>query len=368
MAETLGRLEKVNLRKFWIREDTDFTPWLAKEENIVLLGETIGIELEVLEQEANIGPFRADILCKDLTDNSLVLIENQLEKTDHTHLGQLLTYAAGRDAVTLIWVVEKITEEHRAALDWLNRITNEKIHFFGLEIELWRIGDSNPAPKFNLSVKPNEWFKKIKEATDASFSHLSVGQQLQVDYWASFGKFLTKHNISFKTPKPYPSNWMGYGIGRAGASLIIVFKKTECIVRVETDGNAHPGWFHLLLQQREEIESELGYNLIWEDRPDNKFSFISITSNFDSEDRDRWPKIHVWMSQKMEEFRKVFGPRVKALDDNEWSPEQIDQNLKPHSTQTTDSDLTRGTETPPVSLLSPEPPSKVLSDVLPGKR
>src|SRR5688572_15954584 len=131
----LGRLERVSVRDCWVDEARDFTPWLAQEENIALLGEAIGIELEVAAQEKNVGPFRADILCKDTLDGRLVLIENQLERTDHGHLGQLITYAAGLDAVTVIWVADRFTDEHRAALDWLNRITDTDFTFFGLEIE-----------------------------------------------------------------------------------------------------------------------------------------------------------------------------------------------------------------------------------------
>jgi len=158
-----GRLEKVELRDFWYKEDKDFTPWLAKPENIEILSEAIGIELEVQSQEQNVGPFRADILCFDINDNHYILIENQLEKTDHTHLGQLMTYAAGLDAITIIWISPRFTEEHRAALDWLNRITDETFRFFGIEIELYRIGDSFPAPMFNVVSKPNDWSKNVKK-------------------------------------------------------------------------------------------------------------------------------------------------------------------------------------------------------------
>ena len=134
--------------------------WLD-DENIGLLSETIGLELEVEAQEKHVGPFRADILCKDTVTDSWVLIENQLERTNHTHLGQLLTYAAGLDAVTVVWIAERFTEEHRAALDWLNEITAEGFSFFGLEIELWRIGDSPMAPKFNVVSHPNDWTKTV---------------------------------------------------------------------------------------------------------------------------------------------------------------------------------------------------------------
>ena len=178
----LGRLIKVPLREFWDKEDRDFTPWLADEENIGLLGETIGFDLEVEAQEKNVGPFRADILCKDTVTDSWVLIENQLERTDHSHLGQLLTYAAGLEAVTVVWIAEGFTDEHRAALDWLNEITDEKFSFFGLEIELWRIGDSPMAPKFNVVSHPNDWTKTVSRI---SRNELTSVQQLHLEYWTT---------------------------------------------------------------------------------------------------------------------------------------------------------------------------------------
>ena len=148
--QKLGRLERVKLREAWSTEAQDFTPWLAREENLAILSETLEVELQPEAQEKSVGPFRADILCRNADDGGTwVLIENQLERTDHLHLGQLLTYAAGLNAVTICWIAASFTDEHRAALDWLNEITDERFHFFGLEVELWRIGDSEPAPKFN---------------------------------------------------------------------------------------------------------------------------------------------------------------------------------------------------------------------------
>ena len=132
-------------------------PWLARKENLDILGQTLVIDLELEAQERPVGPFRADILCKDIGSDRWVLIENQLERTDHNHLGQLLTYASGLEAVTIVWIAAHFTEEHRSTLDWLNRITDGSFRFFGLEVELWRIGDSPPAPKFNIVSKPNDW-------------------------------------------------------------------------------------------------------------------------------------------------------------------------------------------------------------------
>lgn len=160
----LGRLERVDLREAWKSEPEDFTPWLAEERNLRLLGEALGMTLQLEAVEKSVGPFSADILCKEPQTEQWVLIENQLEQTDHTHLGQIITYSAGLNAVTVIWIARKFVEQHRAALDWLNEITTEATNFFGVEVELWRIGDSPLAPKFNLVSKPNAWSKQIPKA------------------------------------------------------------------------------------------------------------------------------------------------------------------------------------------------------------
>lgn len=137
----LARLEKVELRNQWKDEAKDFTPWLAEVENIELLGEAIGMELEVIAKEEKVGSFSADILCKDIVTNRNVVIENQLEQTDHSHLGQVITYCAGLQASTFIWIASQIREEHRAAVDWLNAITDESYNFFAIEVQLFKIGD-----------------------------------------------------------------------------------------------------------------------------------------------------------------------------------------------------------------------------------
>src|SRR5208282_3544871 len=187
----LGRLERIELRDIWISEATDFTPWLARPENLEVLGSTLGIDLELEAQEKVIGPFRADILCKDIGSDHWVLIENQLERTDHLHLGQLLTYAAGLQAVTIVWIAAKFTDEHRATLDWLNQITGNKFRFFGLEVELWRIGTSPAAPRFNIISKPNDWSQSVKMAADAiDEAEVSETKIMQRNYWEALNTIL----------------------------------------------------------------------------------------------------------------------------------------------------------------------------------
>ena len=208
---TLGRLEKVELREIWTSEAVDFTPWLARPENLEVLASALGLELEVEAQEKEVGPFRADILCKDLDGDSWVLIENQLERTDHTHLGQLLTYAAGLQAVTIIWVAARFSEEHRASLDWLNEITDERFRFFGLEVELWKIGSSPAAPKFNVVSKPNDWTRSVsKAARRISDEPVSETKALQLKYWTALKEYLTECGSKLRSQKPHPQHWIPY--------------------------------------------------------------------------------------------------------------------------------------------------------------
>jgi hypothetical protein len=161
----LGKLQRVDLREIWTKEHIDFTPWLA--ENLHVLGEAIGIELELETVEKNVGAFRADILAKDVQTDEWVLVENQLERTDHGHLGQLMTYAAGLKAKTIVWIASQFAEEHIAALDWLNSITGDNVRIYGLQIELWRI-ETSVAPKFDIICRPNSWVKKSMTFTGST--------------------------------------------------------------------------------------------------------------------------------------------------------------------------------------------------------
>ncbi len=229
MDHQLERLERIaDLRTIWKSEEKNFTPWLAK--NLELLEETLGVKLELEATEKTVGPFRADIFCRETDpDGRNVLVENQLEPTNHTHLGQLLTYAAGLEAVTIVWIAAPIRDEHRTALDWLNRITDENFQFFGLEIELWRIGDSALAPKLNIISKPDNWSKSFPKATIA----LSDTQRMQVDYWAAFQDVLDKAGGSVSArPTPQPQNWMGYGVGSGDCGVDAVMNTRENRVQV----------------------------------------------------------------------------------------------------------------------------------------
>ena len=302
----LGKLEKVNLREVWETEDRDFTPWLAKEEHLQILADTIGIELELEAQEKNVGPFRADILCKNIDDDSWVLVENQIDRTDHRHLGQLITYASGLQAVTIVWIASNFTEEHRAALDWLNKITDDHFRFFGLELELWRINDSLPAPKFNVISKPNNWSKSISQAAkQISEQPTTKTKELQYRYWTTFLDYLRENDTLLRLQKPMPQHWQNFTIGRSHFHIAALLNTREERIAVElciTDPNNAKIFYKLLETDREKIEAEIGAGLDWKELPDKTSSKVILYNNANPTHEEDWNNQHKWMKEKLEIF------------------------------------------------------------------
>ena len=279
-------------------EAGDFTPWLAQPGNIALLGDTIGLELEVEEQEKSVGPFRADILCRDLTDGSWVLIENQLDRTDHTHLGQLLTYAAGLEAVTIVWVAQRVTEEHRAALDWLNVKTPEDISFFGLEVELWRIADSPVAPKFNVVCKPNEWTQTVRQSNYANPERAA----LCFDYWSGVLEALAPSGILRPSAKPVRKQDIRYPVGWKNFWLKSYFSRAKRDLGVWVSCRGSRGWenFTVLEEAKDEIESAFGEPLRWNQNEEKNLGSCSVVyENFDPDDREDWERQHRFLAEKL---------------------------------------------------------------------
>ncbi|MBN9466556.1 DUF4268 domain-containing protein [Brevundimonas sp.] len=315
---TLGRLKRVELRDIWLSEAVDFTPWLAREDNLALLGETLGIDLELEAQEKPVGPFRADILCKDVGTDSWVLVENQLERTDHCHLGQLLTYASGLEAVTIVWIAARFTEEHRSTLDWLNKITDGSFRFFGLEVELWRIGDSPAAPKFNIVSKPNNWSKSVAHAARAiDEAELSDTRRVQLEYWTNLHTVLNqKKGRITGSRKPQAQSWMGYSIGRTGFHLGAVMIRPKRQIRVELyiSGDQAKVLLAQLQEQADAIHQDLGYSLVWEELPDRRDARVAIyLQDLDPEDEGDWPRQHDWLADKLNDMHRAFSGRVRAL-------------------------------------------------------
>jgi hypothetical protein len=328
----LGRIVPVDIRTVWQKEAGDFTPWLAEEENLAALGEALHLgELSLQSTELRVGDFSADIVAVD-EGGVQVLVENQLEPTDHRHLGQVLTYLAGigSNEASVVWVSARFREEHRAAIDWLNRSTIEGYDFFAVEIEVIRIGDSAPAPRFNVVAMPNDWARQARQAVRSASSEApSETGALYQQYWLALREPYQAEGEKGCFPKAWPRQWLPFRIGRSGFQLAAVANKSERVIRVELymrqKGMPAKQAFNTLLEQRAEIEAAFGGPLDWQLLPERVASRIVIhLADADVTDRSDWPRQHSWIVKQLSRFRQVFTERVKALRLNE-APE-VDAN------------------------------------------
>ncbi len=312
----LGRLEPVNLRSLWSDEPRAFTPWLAQPDNLRILGDALGLDLEFVRTESEVGSFYADIVCRDTADGSHVLIENQLEKTDHTHLGQILTYAAGLDAVTIVWIAKQFNEAHRAALDWLNEHTVDRVQFFGLEIEAYRIGNSEPAPKFQVVARPNDW---SREAPARASSGRGETQEQQLRFWQGFRDFCATRELPFRPIKAQPQNWMDISIGRTDFALVAAISTWSA--REESSGSGeiraefvvrHAARdFGSFANDRASIDRELGPGPLWDAAEGKKSAKVYFVKEADPRDEATWPAQFAWLVDRLTLLHRVFADRVR---------------------------------------------------------
>lgn len=303
--------EQIDPREYWEFEDKNFTPWLA--DNIKVLSDKIDIDLEVEDQECSVGPFRADILCKDVANDNYVLIENQLEKTDHTHLGQLMTYAAGLDAVTIVWIARKFTEEHRAAIDWFNSITDDDFNFFGLEIALYKINAEYSAPMLNLIAKPNDWTKQVRHSSNITFDELTPAKKLQLKFWTDFKHYMDGTS-SIRMQKPSAQHWNNCAMGRSGFHLSATVNTESnhvsvCLVITEKSNEMFDKLYELYVNAANEINKDL----IWEKKEEKKSSVIILHHETDVKDESLRQEQFEWLKATLESFDKFFRPIIKTL-------------------------------------------------------
>jgi len=309
-----GRLAPVRLRDYFKDEARDFTPWLCKSENLSLLSDTIGMNLEFVAREVPVGPFRADIVAED--DDRRVVIENQLDVTDHRHLGQLLVYATDRKAHTVVWIARHVSDEYRKVIDWLNGETS--MDFWALEIELWRIGDSAVAPKFNVVCEPNELTKSTDAGEAAELTGVKV---LQQEFWSGFSEYLDEENSSFNSRKARAQNWYSLGIGTSLAYIsvtMLVAKNGRIGCELYLPGRKQANLiFDTLKKEQTAIESELEGlgELEWQDLPDKKACRIVIyRSGVNLEDHGQWRDYYGWLLERCERLKATFAPRLQSMD------------------------------------------------------
>jgi hypothetical protein len=310
----LGSLQRVPLREAWRHEASDFTPWLAEPENLGLLAEALGIDdLEPVGIEQWVGEFKVDILAT--AGDEQVIIENQLAKTDHNHLGQIITYAAGIDARKVIWIAEAFRPEHIAALHFLNEHTTEALNFFGVQIELYRIGDSPLAPKFEVVVKPSAWAKSGREQAKAA-TVATPTKQRQLQFWLALVDELAKKAPGIQPQKPRAQHWQQIKVGRSGFVLTVTARERDGRLGVEIYINRVDAKerFGQLAAQRSEIEGRLGFPLEWQELPDARACRIAVyRSDCPLEDESRWPEYLDWANQHIVRFDAVFRPVIKGL-------------------------------------------------------
>ena len=308
--EKLGALKKVNLRDIWKREDTDFTVWLAREENISILMDEIGVQAENIKTEDSAGQFSCDITADEVQSNKKIVIENQLEKTDHSHLGQLLTYASSFDASIIIWVVSEVRDEHKQAIEWFNRNMIEEISFFLVEVELWKIGDSDPAPKFNIVSEPNDW-AKIAYNKSSSDKEMTERRLLNLSFWEGLKDYSAANNNDLRiSMKPRAQHWYTIRIGTSNTHIAFIMSKRHSHIAAEIYTTNQPLYDQLESRKKEFNEILRGYDVEWMPLPGKKASRIIVKHSCQIDDKHNWNEYYKWLINSGELLQKAYNSLI----------------------------------------------------------
>lgn len=302
----LGRLTAVPARDVWPHEAHDFTPWLLQ--NVDVLADLLGMDLALDVAEHPVGGFSLDLMGRNLADDSVVIVENQLEQSDHLHLGQILTYAAGTNPTTIVWIATGFRLEHRAALDWLNEHTDTDTRFFGVEIDVVRIGDSAPAPNFKLVVEPNDWEKQIKTATAAGA--MTERSKLYWDFWEQFRtRVVTEYPDWTRRKTSTRDSWFNLPTGTSGAAFSSAFTRSGLVAQLyfeDPDPMVNLDRFEALRAKKDQFEAAVGQEAVWDEMAGRKAARVYSTSSFDSVmNVDQWPVMIDWLMDQHARFRRA---------------------------------------------------------------
>ncbi|MBQ9875273.1 MAG: DUF4268 domain-containing protein [Thermoguttaceae bacterium] len=303
----LGKLKEVDIRTVWSHEQYDFSKWLASEENIGTLGDELNLSLTEIETEKLVGTYRCDIVCKDETSGKTVLIENQLESTDHDHLGKLVTYASVLNASVVVWVVANAREEHASAIEWLNQRTTSEVDFFLVEIHVYAIGDSVPAPKFKVIEQPNDFAKSVK--TLANRGEITETEERRLEFWSKFNDVLEQRGKPFNRRKASTDNWYDVAVG-----------KSQCLIRIELVNKEHKIRVSLLVKnkemyeefysRREEIETAFEEPLDWKTWKEKakSSSFSTDIPGLDFNNQENYQELMELTIEKVIKLREAVKP------------------------------------------------------------
>ncbi len=300
----LEKIQQVELREIWKHEALDFTRWLAESENLDLLSEEIDTELSLIDTEYNVWRFNVDIYAEESTTGRKVIIENQLENTDHDHLWKLITYASWLNAEIIIWIVKDVLEEHQQAIERLNENTDEKINFFAIKMEVWKIWDSYPAPKFHIIAQPNNWVKSVKQNNKNNI--LSDTKILQLKFWNYFKEYCQRKWINLRLRKVSAQHWYDISFGRSDCHLSLTVNSQKNTISCEVYIPNSKETFYNFERNKWEIEKEIG-SLDWKALPNKKASRILITNNWNIYEEGKREEYCSWLSKTAISFQDIFN-------------------------------------------------------------
>lgn len=290
---TTGKLVTVDLREVWPHEARSFTPWLA--ENLDEISELIGVPLELEEIEKSVATFSADLLARIATTDQLVVIENQLEKTNHTHLGQILTYASGLDAKVVVWIAKEFDPAHRSAIDWLNDISSEDISFFGIRVSAARINDSLPAPRFDIVCQPNEWERRMHQIVQPP-SDLATKR---IEFWQHL---INRHpeEANYGPPNGLGYRWHPFEDLDLVIVLFLAVNRVGIFVRPMRGESAEE------LYERFKIHEDKLKQHFQSIEPNKLDHFLGKSLRLDTDDRSRWDEMTDWLFQQSQRYEAIL--------------------------------------------------------------
>jgi hypothetical protein len=309
----IGKRERVqDLKKVWPRE-TDFSDWLAEKDGVAFLAEELGLEVENLTRESRPGDFPCDIRGNLVGDEGhVVVIENQYGKTDHDHLGKLLTYAAVHKATTGIWISESISDDHRQVIDWLNEITPPTVNLYLVSVKLYRIGNSAAAPQLDIVSRPNLAVKEgNRGGTPAERELWSWRRRM----WTEILEAIREAKPTFRLQRPGSDHWSSINFGRSGfyLNMLLTPKRESIGIDVYINSVWKDEAFNALLEQKTVIEEELGSSLIWMPLPAKKTARILLEAKIDPRKPENEAQVRDWFTENSIKMFSVFRPRILAL-------------------------------------------------------
>lgn len=309
----IGKRKQVtDLRTIWPTEP-NFSDWLASEDGLALIAEDIGISIEDAKRESRPGDYPADIVGYALGDEKhIVVIENQFGKTNHDHLGKLLTYAAMHSAMTGIWISEQVSPDHRKVVDWLNDNTPPHVAFYLAQLKAYQIADSPVAPQLDVLCRPNIQAKLRRTEDDTQSTETRAWRE---NTWAEILSYIAAQNPPFKVQSPNDDHWSNISIGKAGfwIELTLVPSKQRITCGIGMNVLWKKDAFAQLQSEQRDIEKEIGAELAWREMPENKSARIVLEANLDPKDSNNGEEVKQWMYHQSIAFYKTFHQRIKVL-------------------------------------------------------